>query len=34
MISLVPEGGAKAGPSMRMEEVFAPGGAALGGEQL
>ena len=26
MISLVPEGGAKAGPSMRMEEVFAPGG--------
>jgi len=26
MISLVPEGGAKAGPSVRMEEVFAPGG--------
>jgi ATP-dependent DNA helicase DinG len=26
MISLVPEGGAKAGPSARMEEVFAPGG--------
>ena len=26
MISLVPEGGAKAGPSVRMDEVFAPGG--------
>ncbi len=26
MISLVPEGGAKAGPSVRMEDVFAPGG--------
>ena len=26
MISLMPEGGAKAGPSARMEEIFAPGG--------
>ena len=26
MISLVPEGGAKAGPTARMDDVFAPGG--------
>jgi len=26
MISLMPEGGAKAGPAVRMEEIFAPGG--------
>ena len=26
MISLVPEGGAKAGPTARMDDIFAPGG--------
>jgi len=30
MISLMPEGGAKAGPSARMEEIFAPGGLLSG----